>query len=98
MLGLIIINSTSIRSVKNTSPTYLNVDEHYVFTSVRSWFLGYLLQTAQSWANAGVTEDGHCQGACRHPLAKKIKLKFSIEYSIGFLLMVFYRIFANSFL
>ena len=26
---------------------------------------GYLLQTAQSWANAGVTEDGHCQGACR---------------------------------
>ena len=28
-------------------------------------FSGYLLQTAQSWANAGVTEDGHCQGACR---------------------------------
>ena len=29
--------------------------------------LGYLLQTTQSWAkpNAGVTEDGHCQGACR---------------------------------
>ena len=24
-----------------------------------------LLQTAQSWANTGVTEDGHCQGACR---------------------------------
>ena len=26
---------------------------------------GYILQTAQSWTNAGVTEDGHCQGACR---------------------------------
>ena len=26
-------------------------------------FLGYLLQTAQYWANTGVTEDGHCQGA-----------------------------------
>ena len=25
----------------------------------------YLLQTTQSWANAGVTEDGHCQGDCR---------------------------------
>ena len=25
---------------------------------------GYLLQAAQSWAIAGVTEDGHCQGAC----------------------------------
>ena len=30
-----------------------------------SQFSGYKLQTAQSWANAGVTEDGHCQGACR---------------------------------
>ena len=28
-------------------------------------FLSYLLQTAQSWANAGVTKDSHCQGACR---------------------------------
>ena len=28
-------------------------------------FLVHLLQTAQSRANAGVTEDGHCQGACR---------------------------------
>ena len=26
---------------------------------------GYLLQTVQSWANAVVTKDGHCQGACR---------------------------------
>ena len=25
---------------------------------------GYVLQTAQTWANAGDTEDGHCQGAC----------------------------------
>ena len=26
---------------------------------------GYLLQTPHSWTNAGVTEDGHCQGVCR---------------------------------
>ena len=32
----------------------------------------------------------------RTPLAKKSK--FSIEYSIGCLLIVFYKIFANSFL
>ena len=30
-----------------------------------SQFSGYLLQAAQYWANAGVTEDGHCQDACR---------------------------------
>ena len=33
----------------------------------------------------------------RPSLGKK-NFKFSIEYSIGFLLIVFYRIFANSFL
>ena len=32
---------------------------------LRSQVSSYLLQTAQSWANAGVTEGGHCQGACR---------------------------------
>ena len=36
-----------------------------VFPGVWSQVSGYLLQRAQSWANAGVTEDGHCQGACR---------------------------------
>ena len=38
------------------------------FTEKLRWsrVSGYLLQTAQSWANTGVTEDGHCQGAC-HP-------------------------------
>ena len=37
----------------------------YLRLVLSSYFLGYLLQTAQSWANAGVTEDCHCQGACR---------------------------------
>ena len=32
------------------------------------------------------------------PVLGKKNFKFSIEYSIGFLLIVFYRIFANSFL
>ena len=36
-----------------------------IMTCNASQFSGYQLQTAQFWANAGVTEDGHCQGACR---------------------------------
>ena len=32
------------------------------------------------------------------PTLSKTNFKFSIEYSIGFLLIVFYRIFADSFL
>ena len=51
----------------NESLYYIN--KHSIYKSVYdrhvSQVSGYLLQTAQSWANAGVTEDGHCHGACR---------------------------------
>ena len=61
MIALIILclllNVTILQIRHNSYPSISNVCVSQVS--------GYLLQTPQSWANAGVTEDGHCQGACR---------------------------------
>ena len=49
------------------------------------------------WQSLQETRRGHSKTG-NVPILGKKNFKFSIEYSIGFLLIVFYRIFANSFL
>ena len=55
----LLTNTLTVRSLQRKQPQQS--------TTWSSQVSGYLLQTAQSWANAGVSEDGHCQDACcRH--------------------------------